>query len=399
MKRGERKYVVMLAVLVTGLVVLELAAPRPVDWTLSFQRDDSRPYGGRILYTLLPHLFPGGPRQPVDAPPFTVLRDTLFRGVTYLFLTDTFAPDAAEAERLLAFVARGNTVFVGAHRFEGPFADSLRLRTAARPAVPAIPGLTDEDSVAVNLVHPALAAPEGFYVPEALARYHFTRFDTARTTLLGEDGRGAANLIRMTAGMGRLVLTSSPLLYTNYALRRPDRAEYAYRVLGRLPDGPLWWDAHYKPIRREAATPLRFVLSDPALRWAYYLALGGLLLFLVFGGRRRQRVIPVIAPPKNETAAFVRTVGHLYARQADPATLAERMMRYFLEDLRTRYHVALPPGAPGFAARLVERTGIDPALAEALARDLTAGTASPPEEKALLHLGQRMADFYEQSRR
>jgi hypothetical protein len=53
-----------------------------------------------------------------------------------------------------------------------------------------------------------------------------------------------------------------------------------------------------------ASTPLRFFLTNDFLRWALRLSVFGLILYILFEMKRRQRVIPVITPLRNSTVRF-----------------------------------------------------------------------------------------------
>jgi hypothetical protein len=46
-------------------------------------------------------------------------------------------------------------------------------------------------------------------------------------------------------------------------------------------------------------SPMRFILNNPPLRYAWYLLLLGLLIFVLFNAKRKQRIVPVIEPLKN----------------------------------------------------------------------------------------------------
>jgi hypothetical protein len=56
-------------------------------------------------------------------------------------------------------------------------------------------------------------------------------------------------------------------------------------------------------------------------------------------GRRRQRPIPVIAPKRNTTLEFAERVGMLYYGYGDHNKIAAKMVTFFLDTLRSRYHV------------------------------------------------------------
>ena len=86
-------------------------------------------------------------------------------------------------------------------------------------------------------------------------------------------------------------------------------------------------------------TPLRYFLSQPPLRWAVYLSLGLAVLCLLFGTRRRQRVIPVMKEPENHTIEFIELIGTLYYQSRERRSLVLRKYTYFAEELRRTIHV------------------------------------------------------------
>jgi hypothetical protein len=53
--------------------------------------------------------------------------------------------------------------------------------------------------------------------------------------------------------------------------------------------------------------------------------------------RRKQRYIPVIEKPKNDSLDFVKTIGRLYYDRGDHKNLCKKMGSYFLEHVRNRY--------------------------------------------------------------
>lgn len=66
-------------------------------------------------------------------------------------------------------------------------------------------------------------------------------------------------------------------------------------------------------------SPFRYFLSQPPLRWALYLSMASILLFMIFTARRKQRAIPVIREPENKSLEFVELIGTLYYQKKDHA--------------------------------------------------------------------------------
>ena len=58
------------------------------------------------------------------------------------------------------------------------------------------------------------------------------------------------------------------------------------------------------------------------------------ILAMVFTARRRQRVIPVIAPPVNRALEMVKHIGSLYFQRHDNADLMAKKYQFFVEEVR-----------------------------------------------------------------
>ena len=69
------------------------------------------------------------------------------------------------------------------------------------------------------------------------------------------------------------------------------------------------------------------------------MGLVSVILFIIFYGRRKQRIIPVIPPLNNSTLEFVRTVGNVYYQQKEHKNIAEKKITYFMDYLRNRYFI------------------------------------------------------------
>lgn len=402
MRKQDYKYAGVLVLLVAAVVVAEIAGPKSIDWTQSFGGDDRRPYGSLVLpAAFLPELFPGQRIREAELPPYLVLRDTTLHAQNYLFLAFTFAPDEAETEALLDFAARGNTVFVAARNFRGPLADTLKIDTGIHWNALSAPGRVEApDTITVNFVNEALRRTEDYaYRPEATAAY-FDRFDTLRTTVLGRNSEGEANFIRTDVGVGAFYLSALPLAFTNYNLLSEAGAEYAAKALSYLPVQDVLWDDHYKPANARATTPLRYILAHASLRRAYFVLLASLLLFLLFEGKRRQRIIPIIKPLPNATVEFVQTVGRLYYNRGDHANLAQKKIAYFLDHVRTHLRLDTNSLDEVTQKQAAERSGVPfDDLRETFALVEKIREKPHVSEAELKRLNRQIEAFYQKSKR
>ena len=389
--KAHRLPLLLVGVGVLVLVVAQWFAPRPLDWRPSFEADATSPYGARVLYDMLPALLGGAEVASETRPPYLVLGETSSEPSTYLFVTEDYAPDDGEAERLYRFAERGNTVFIAASDLYGLLADTLGVEVDWEMGD--LDTFLRADSL-LALTNPALARPGGYRFDDDLAYGYFASLDTARTTVLGTMRDSLVNYVRVDVGEGAFYLSAVPLAFTNYNLLGGDGADYVAAALSYLPTQPTVWDAYTKPLRNVGSTPLRYVLEHPALKWAYVLGLVGTLLFILFRGRRWQRAIPPHAPPPNRALAFARTLGGLYHHHGDDRDLVEKKARYFLDRLRTRINEPTLDFAESHRDRVARKAGVPRADVDRLFDLYLHLRAARPAAADLLDLDRRTDAFF-----
>lgn len=192
---------------------------------------------------------------------------------------------------------------------------------------------------------------------------------------------GQTNYVRIRRGAGHFLVHCQPELFTNHALLRADNAEYIFKAWSYLPVAPTYFDERYKAGIPVVQSELHFIFQEPALRWAWQLAVLGLLLFFIFHGKRKQSAIPVLPQAENTSLQFVDTLARLYYRKGNHLDIARKRYAAFLEHLRTRYFLD---------------TGLDPALlSEELA--LKSGL-SARSMLALIKQGEQLKQLQQLSR-
>ena len=53
----KTKYIIVLIVTFLGFIAIEIFKPKPTVWVPTYSNADDIPYGGQILYRILPELF------------------------------------------------------------------------------------------------------------------------------------------------------------------------------------------------------------------------------------------------------------------------------------------------------------------------------------------------------
>lgn len=143
-------------------------------------------------------------------------------------------------------------------------------------------------------------------------------------------------------GKGRFVLVTYPQLFTNYNVLERGGAELMMRLIslgGK--SGVVRYDYRYIQAIDEdyykSESPLRVFLKHDSLRWAVYLTVLTLLLLLFFTARRRQRVIPVVNEPENQTLAMVKHIGLMHYRHHDNAGMVRDQYKHFSQQILRKH--------------------------------------------------------------
>jgi hypothetical protein len=177
--------------------------------------------------------------------------------------------------------------------------------------------------------------------------------------VLARNWTGQPVAMRLCIGGGELFLVSTPLMFTNYGLLDGGNASYAFRLLSCMGGLPLRRIGAYGVAGAAGTSPLRYLLSQPALRWATGVALATLLAAMISAARRRQRPIPVVRPPAGETLRFACLIADLYRQKKDYAGMLRQKYRYFCMEMKRINGLDLQSGETdeALARRLAEKTG------------------------------------------
>ncbi|KPE50409.1 DUF4350 domain-containing protein [Chryseobacterium indologenes] len=163
------------------------------------------------------------------------------------------------------------------------------------------------------------------------------------------------NFIKTKFGKGTVYVHCEPLFLTNYYLLKPGNARYAQDVFSYLQDKETLWFVDGN--RKVSHFFMRFVLSNPALKYAWWIFLGGLVLFIFFNAKRKQRVVPVIEPLKNTSVEFVKSIGNLYLQEGDFHDMMAKKSQYFLNKVRMDLLIDTQNLDTEFAKKLQLKTG------------------------------------------
>ncbi len=354
----QTRYVVLIAIVLVAYVLIQYLVPRPPDWKPTYLPSDKNPFGSYVTHSVLTSFFDGEELKTNNQSLYE-LQDSVHEGDNIISFSDIFDPNDEDANILFHKVTLGSSAFLSAYSFRGKFADSLKITTADVMGLMMAAGKmpAENDSSHLRFVVPGVEKRSYFYKAENIP-FYFTALDsvTAPVYVSSTNAFGKPVTIRIPWGKGQFILNTTPLAFTNNYLLHGSNHRYAAQTLSVLPARPTWWISYYQGGRHEATSPFRFILSEQALRWGYYLILLGALLYLLFESKRRQRAIPIVEPLTNTSLEFIRTIGNMYLHANDHKAIAEKRITYFMDIVRGN-HFMNSDSREAFIELVANKTG------------------------------------------
>jgi hypothetical protein len=329
---------------------------------ISLSRHDDIPYGARVAYELLPHIFPEANISVNSNASPASFTNSGTPGSTYtsanrvlIIIGTSVMADASDVNALMSFIQEGNHVFISANRISENLLKELSIRaTGYQPRTP------EPDSLTVGVYSPVNTSYKTFSYPGDSYDRWITKLDTQFVSILGRDVQGHPNFVRLTyKGGGTLYLHLAPLAFSNFFLLHKQNMAYYENALSYLPreTATVIWDEYFRYDHGREFSALQYILGNAALRWAFWLLLLLFAVIYIFDSKRRQRLVPVMGALNNTSLDFVRTIGRLYYQRRDNHNLAMKMVTHFQGIVKTRFHLPVTVLDETFVDRLANRTG------------------------------------------
>jgi hypothetical protein len=391
MRKKNKIYLSLLLLLFSSLVIIHHFVPSPVDWSLSFNGNKRSPYACSVARELMKVIFPGKDIKDNNVSLFQILNQDTLENRNLIIISNEFSPEEPDLSALLDFAARGNAVFLSSLEYPGKLCDTLRFQTE----IPVIDSaLFKPVKEFLKLSFSGKSNDTLFTYRKSMPDCSFTRYDTLNSVPLGTDRAGRVNFIRIQFGKGEIYIHCQPLAFTNFHILYGN-FRYACTALSYLPVRNTIWDQYYKPDRIIDLSPVRYILSEPPLKAAYFLILITILIYLIYGSKRTQRIIPVISPEQNTSLDFINTISTLYFRGQNHADLARKKFVYFNDFIRNRYFLQGFDQSAEQVRTLAMRSGVEETQITGLLQ--TAGTLACKRQiskQELIGLHKLLEDFY-----
>ncbi|NOT51722.1 MAG: hypothetical protein HOP10_10650 [Chitinophagaceae bacterium] len=369
----------VIGILLAGaLVILFFTAESKKKWrfneNVTLKRQDKIPYGTWAAYENLQYIFPNAAIHTNKYEPGYWDSISINNSKQALIIVcPSFRADSYEMQKMIRFAENGNDVFIST-RYISAAADKILQCNSSAYDLSYITIENLADSMKIKLEGPPFAQPLVYTYPGKTFNTFFASIDSNTTEVLGQDEYRHANFIHLRAGKGNFYVHTEPLAFTNYFILHKNNKEYYEKALSVInPDVTrVVWDEYYLDKKEQFEMPeykdkkkgwFRTLLNlkndndQKSFGVAFWLLILLLLLYVLLGMRRKQRHIPVIAKPRNDSLDFVKTIGRLYYDRGDHKNLCKKMAAYFLEHVRNKYK--LPTGTldDSFISQLRFKTG------------------------------------------
>jgi hypothetical protein len=360
MKNTLKIYICFLVILLGGILYIDSNRPKPINWNPTYNVHDKIPFGLYVLDQQKEVLFNELRIENITVTPYEFFDrlydyDTLVNSYTengtFLYINELNTIDSESIEEIMNYVSHGNIAFMSTKDIPTRLLDSLGLEQNSH--------LFFSEKLKNSLVNSNLGKKE-YAIDKGASTIYFSKIDTLNTTVLGYQkvkDSSYVNFVKVPYGEGNFYLHTQPAVFTNYYLLKDTNYEYVQKMISYIPNETIFWLNNESSRSKKSQSILRFYLSQPALKWSWYIFLLGTVVFMIFNAKRRQRIIPIIKPLENTTVEFTKTIGNLYFQEGDHSTIIEKKIIYFLEKIRTDYLLDTHILDEQFCKKLQQKSG------------------------------------------
>ena len=381
--KASRWFIVFIVAFLLIMFAIEYNLPKKFVWTPTFSHYDEQPLGCALFDSLLSSSLPHG--YSLSKETFYQMEEDTVDNKGILVIASSLSMVKADINALLKMAERGNKIMLVSNNYPKLLEDTLGFyctyshfnAAAFRKYASSI---FRKDSI--YWVADSVYSRQLYRCYPQFCNSSFRRYNSQVIRKLAEkdmtDAIGDAladsdsvkvysnyhPLLAMARpwGEGEIILVSTPLLFTNYGVLDGNNVNYIFRLLSQMGELPIVRSEGYmKATAQVQQSPLRYLLAHQPLRWALYLTMITILLFMIFTAKRRQRAIPVVREPANKSLEFTELIGTLYFQKKDHVDLIRKKFAYLAEELRREIQVDIEEVADDKRSfeRIARKTGMD----------------------------------------
>lgn len=360
MFKGNRKYYIVLAGLFVAIIALQYFQPKPINWNRTYFKKDKIPFGCFAIYNLLENNFCSKVKVN-NQTLYSLNADANDSTQTLIIIDNNVEFSKVDIKSLFNYVKKGNNVLIAASSINKHLADTFKLDIEENWIIKSnsIDSLLTKRAFEINYIQPKNNIRKTYQYPMVANESYFAKFDRSLFKVSSINKKNEAVLLEAQIGKGKLILSSLPDVFGNLFIVNHQNRYYVYTLLSKVKNKTIIWDEHYKSHNEQQKSVFQFIFSNDALYMAYLVLLIGLLFFMVFEMKRKQRAINIITPLQNTTLNFVDVVSHVYYNSKNHKHIAEEKISYFYFDVRKKFGVNTNEINEGFYNTIHKLSGIE----------------------------------------
>ncbi len=345
MNKTFRIYAVIFIVVMVILALLEVNKKETTDWRKNFDINEKSPFGLFVFNNEAKDLFKNNLKK-IEQAPYEYYSQHKKESHNIVIIENDI--DTESWKKIMDQVSKGSDALLIMGLTPKEIADSIGYHSSE---------ISFEDENVLKLTDKKYK--NDFIQLDKFPSGRGFSFIKPGVEVLGKTvenkNTDQANFIKVKFGKGNFYVHSEPLFLTNYYLLKPGNVRYAQDVFSYLQDRETLWFVENNS--HASRFFMRFVLGNPALKYAWWIFLGGLILFIFFNAKRKQRIVPVIEPLKNTSLDFVKSIGNLYLQEGDFHDMMAKKAQYFLNKVRMDLLIDTQNIDEEFAKKLQLKTG------------------------------------------
>lgn len=405
MKKNDVVIIVVVLLSVVGLVLILqsiLNRDTKYNWAETYSSNSDQPYGTMVITDLLKRYFPTKDFD-IEAKDINAqLIENDGKHKNYIFIGEFPYYTDSTINLLKDFVDAGNDVFIATKSipeqlskdiilqktnnisfydtvyYQNDVGDSNFYMQQSYAEDPTALSWFSYNIMTMNFKNSAFRTKEGYtFAPLVGTRpftYEWNYFHPDYlnrikdyTTIGTIQSQNFTDLIEIPMGNGHFYIHLNPIVFTNYFQIQSSKLTYTSKIFSYLKPGDIIYDnfsqSYYNDNQanndQQEEGPLKYILGNQSLRWAWYTLLTGLALFLIFRTKRIQQPIAILEPNENKSLEFVQTIGRMYFMRKNNKQLAAQKIKLFLHFITDRYNIPTQPIDDTFYQKLKLKSEVD----------------------------------------
>ena len=339
---------------------------KEINWFPTFSVKHKLPFGSYIAHEEAKKIFNENLHD-VNESPYTFFRDNEDVTGTFVLYNNQISLGNTNWEVLKDWVAKGNNLFISSTYFEKEILDSLGLDekyyydqkfNEITHVTLLNPTLKSKDSISFDKGYLST-----FFEKDSVYHPYEYKFlgkivDTNKTKLY--------NFVQVDYGKGKIYLHAFPYAFTNYFILKDNNVSYYEGLLSYInTKKPVYWNTYYQTGARKGGI-FTYLLQNKSFLWAYRILFFGLILYILFEGKRKQRPIKIISPLKNQTVSFTKTIADMYLVNNEHKQMAQMHIKHFMDYVRNQLKLDTRKWDKQLMKKIAEKSNSDYSDVEAL---------------------------------